>query len=219
MKFFNFKFLFIIFFIIFIPVSVLYYYYYNYFAKVDVITLKANNSFEYKTKQPVRNKKQYDEKIIYKSRVNKFQENYFRVVDTIERPKKMSDIIEKNQISIDTQDHSIFSSSYKDQDSEIQVIFENNNNKRNVQTKLEKSLYYIELGAFSSNEEAKKIREEIQSSNKKFLEDLPFILQLVNYNDRAFVKLSIQSINSFNEARQICKIIKEFQNYCLIKNY
>ena len=213
--FFNFKFLLLILLII-SPTIIIYYYHYNYLAKVDLIILRANGS-DYKIKQTIINKKSEDDQLIYKSRSNKFEENIFKIIDNYEKPEKIDSIIANKKSIYDN--NSIFISSEIDSNDEINVILTNNNDKKQISSNLRQGIYYIELGIFTSKDEAEKTLHGMQNQSKKLLKDLPSLFKLVSYKDKVFVKLIIPSINSFSEARQICRVVKEFQSTCLIKNY
>jgi hypothetical protein len=213
--FFNFKFLLLILLII-SPNIIIYYYHYNYLAKVDLTTLRADGS-DYKIKQIIINNKPEDDQLIYKSRSNKFEENIFKIIDNYEKPEKIDSIIENKKSIYDN--HSIFISSRIDSNDEINVILTNNNDKKQISSNIRQGIYYIELGIFTSKDEAEKTLQGMQNKSKKLLKDLPSFFKFVSYKDKVFVKLIIPSINSFSEARQICRVVKEFQSTCLIKNY
>ena len=191
-----------------------YYYYHNYLSNAEIIILKVDNNI-YKQKYNFIRKPQAD-RLIYQSRHNKFEETNFKVLDNYEKPQP---------ISLDNSNKSIYdfnedSSFHKIEESNnIKVTLDNNNNKKNIASDKIQSTYYIELGIFTSKEDANNAWNEIIRNSKKLTKNIPIKLQLVHFKDKVFVKLIIPLINSFNEARQICRIIKDYQSNCLIKNY
>jgi hypothetical protein len=215
----NFKLLFLALLLIFFPSSVIYYYYYNYLAKPEPVILKLDNT-EYKIKPKAPIKKFEEDNLIYKSRTNSFEEHNFKIVDDYENLKK-ENLIELQTIKINPEKlDSIFDVEKTIIDSDIKIILKNSNYKNKIYNSKKAGAYYIELGTFSSKEQADSIIKEMKYNNKKSLDVASFEFKFLNYRNKIFIKLIIPYINSFNEARQLCKIVKESQNsYCLIKNY
>ena len=201
--------------LILIPCSIaVYYYYHNYVSRPKIVILKVENS-SYKQKYDFVRKPK-DERLIYKSRHNKFEETNFKLIDNYEKPKLVS--LENSNKSIydfneDTGFHRV------EDRNNIKVKLDNSKNKKNIISDPIQSTYYIELGIFTSKEDANNAWYEIMHNSKKLTKDSPIKLQLVNFKDKVFVKLIIPLINSFNEARQICRTVKEYQSHCLIKSY
>jgi hypothetical protein len=212
----NFKFLFLLICILLLPSLAIYYYYYNYLAKPEPVILKSDNA-EYKIKHHIAIKNLDDERLIYKSRINNFEESNFKVVPDYENPKKEK-LIELQNLNSEKLD-SIFDINKPTENSEINVVLKNGNYKNKTPNSIKSGTYYIELGTFISKERADENIKEIQYNNKKSLDSVSFDFKFINYKNKIFVKLIVPHINSFNEARQLCKIMKESQNYCLIKNY
>jgi hypothetical protein len=176
-------------------------------------------NFDYKEKQKIIVKKEYSEKLIYKSRINNLDEQNFKLFNSYEKPQKISNIIQTGKFTHNQDDNSIFEITHHNNDSEIKVLFIDSENKKITQTNSMKSMYYVELGIFDSKDQSDKILQEIYDFNRKSLSEINTIFENVIYKDKAFIKLIIPSINSFSEARQICRYIQEFHNHCLIKTY
>lgn len=182
------------------------YYYYSFVYQNEIRIIEAKDSaFKVgvsKSSNPL------SKNLLYVAEFSKtHNDNNFKLIDHYEKPSKIP-FVNHNHLLQDQQTIQDIQISYIRHPYPLRDQVDN----------LAKGSYIIELGTFLSIDESTEYWKKLQKVSKGKLDHTVICCKKEIHNNKTYIKLIIPQFKNFNEAHQVCKIVREYSDTCLLKS-